>query len=290
MRRAVIAVLAILAILVTADPAPAGPIGYTIFYPNSSTPSLYTIDLGTGATSPVGPLGFRGFGLTASGGTLVGIGGSHPSVIGSGNYSLYTVNSSSGGSTLIGATGASGNFGGGLSNSPATGTTYLLSSDPAGVARLFTVSTATGAASLVGTDPNLNFANGLAINGSGAAFAVDTLIGAGNGEGQLFHVNLADGTLTALPNTLGIGAGENVGLAFGPGDNLYLLTGSGGIYTVDTTTGVANLVATAPTSAVGYYGLAFAAPVPEPAGLGFVGALSFALAYLVKRRKRPAAA
>jgi outer membrane protein assembly factor BamB len=169
--------------------------------------------------------------------------------------SLYTVDTTTGATSLIGSTGIVVN---GLEYH--NGTLYATERNDGG---LYTLDTSSGASSLVG---------GFGAHGSGTPvlLAIDS---SGNGytwvEGNddLATIDLTTGTVSILGDS-GISTYEH-GLAF-LGSTLYQHNGDGDVHTVDTTTGAATSVGNTGVSAhhgsvdptTGeYYGIEYSEPV-----------------------------
>lgn len=252
----------------------AAPIGYSVN--SNGTDRLYRIDLVTGVATDLGALTFGDAeGLEIVNGTIYGIGGT--------TNELWNLSVPPG--TLIGATGTRNGVDAGLGYNPATGTLYNLNGS-SGSTSLYTVNMGTGATTLVGSSQS--FGDNLAINASGAAYAVDGIF-----ADSLFSIDLSTGAAT-LVGGLGLG---NTNLLFGSDFDeagiLWALSSDGQIYQINTLTGAATFQAlvrldsiTGPTLS-GFEGLAIetgAAAIPEPATyLGMFGALT-ALALLRRRR------
>ncbi|MBA2564521.1 MAG: hypothetical protein H0V09_03755, partial [Gemmatimonadetes bacterium] len=126
-----------------------------------------------------------------------------------------------------------------------TGTVYDLQADdelPASTARsfLYKINPANGRATFVGFDSE--YADGLAIDNAGRAFATDFRISC-----SLFRVNLSDGRLSRI-GSLGLNQENCTGFDSGAGfhdssGTLYALREDGTIYTVNTSTGRATFKA-----------------------------------------------
>ncbi|MBE0660418.1 MAG: PEP-CTERM sorting domain-containing protein [Bryobacteraceae bacterium] len=252
----------------------AAPIGYSVN--SNDSDRLYRIDLTTGVATDLGALTFGDAeGLEIVNGTIYGIGGS--------TNEFWNLSTPPG--SLIGATGTRNGTDAGLGYSPATGTLYNLNGT-SGLTSLYTVNMATGATSLVGSSQA--FGDNLAINGSGAAYAIDGIF-----ADSLYSIDLSTGSAT-LVGSLGLG---NISVQFGSDFDeagiLWALSSNGEIYQVNTLTGAATFQALVRLDSItgatlsGFEGLAVdggAAAIPEPATyLGMFGALT-ALALLRRRR------
>lgn len=250
MRRIVLILLALLSTLITCSAVHAAVYGYSV--QSNGNDHLYRIDLTTGLADDLGAVGLSDAeGLAFVGSQLYSIGGTVPE--------LWNLTTPPG--VLVGATGARNGVDAGLSYDPSSGTLYNLNSS-GGNSNLYTINVATGAATLVGTSDE--FADSIAIDSSGQAYAVDAIF-----TDSLYSVNLATGDLS-LVGSLQLGnISAQSGSAFF-GDTLYALFSDGSIFTVDTITGQASLVA---QTLRGFEGLAIQSrPVPTPStGLVFIG-------------------
>ena len=208
----------------------ADTLGYSIA---SSTNDLYQIDLTNGMATDLGTINSDAIlgGVAASGSTLYAV-----STSDSGNYpsQLYNVTSAPG--SLIGNTGTRFGNTTGAAYSTQNGMIYSLGSSPSltmGVTQsaLYQINPATGQSMLLGTSNT--YANGLAFNSAGVAYATDF-----EQTGSLYTVTLNPFSLTLVGNFgLGIGGtGFESGAAFDPvTGSLYVLREDGAIFTVATT-------------------------------------------------------
>ena len=162
-----------------------------------------------------------------------------------GASSLYTVNTSTGLATLVGATGFNGVSA--LAFAPNGITLYgEANASPTSPRTLITINTSTGAGTAIGAAAiSSNFAD-IAFRSDGVLFGV-------NGNGNLYTINTSTGaaTLVGHPGTPFVGGG---GLAFNAGGILYLANTLGGVtnnrlFTVNTSTGAATQVGTFDMSA-----------------------------------------
>ncbi len=156
-----------------------------------------------------------------------------------GTSSLYTINPTTGATTLIGDTGFAIN---GLNYY--NGTLYAVQAGFGG--NLLTLNTTTGAGTVIGptgdaTGNGFDRAVLLAIDSSGNAF---TWYDPSNDD--LASVNLATGAATIVGES-GIGTAAH-GISF-LGSTLYLVNFDGSVYTVNTATGAATFVGNAGTTA-----------------------------------------
>ena len=179
---------------------------------------------------------------------------------------LYIVDTLTGNTTLVGATGAvSGEYLFGLTYDKSTNTLFA-GKITAGVYpiynfSLYTINQTTGAATLVAISPTTGIFEELACNSSGQLFTIEFSLDGSNGK--LYSLNKTTAALTL------IGTGFNAPLSsnydnidFAPNGSLYLTTkmyNAGemdGLYTLNTTTGTATLASSFPISTL-ITGLAF---------------------------------
>ena len=169
---------------------------------------------------------FAGALPSANAGVMYGVTGA-----GSSPSSLYTIDTTTGAATLVGATGMSHITG--LDFDPTSGILYgVVSAGFAGPSTLVTIDKATGAATLVGSLGVSGVGNipDISFNSSGALF------GWTEDSDDLISINKATGTALVVGDA-GIGTFQT-GLAFGTGDTLYVKPGTD-LYTVNPVTGIA---------------------------------------------------
>ena len=249
----------------------------TTTYVSGDNDNLYTIDPTTGATTLIGNMGVEMTDIALRNGTMFGT--SFPP---SGANSLYAINPTSGATTLIGSTGVFLNalqFGAdgtlyGAGGAPGCGP------PPASTAcdSLYTINTATGAATLVGTG---------AYNSSGDLGLVNSLYlssFANSLTDQLFTVDPTTGAGALVGN---IGFAQVFGLAFVPETGtLYGFNDVGNnVISINTSNGAGTFVANYSSDFEILGATTDAVPEPRAAGIVTVG-LSLLVGVLVRRKMR----
>ncbi len=257
--------------LIGVAPVLAGPTGYSVR--SNADQHLYSIDLATGVSTDLGLINFADAeGLAFVGNQLYAIGGTVDE--------FWNITTPPG--VLVGATGPRIGIDAGLDFDQTQGKMYNLNGDFTGSA-LYEINIANGVATLIGTDAI--YADGLAIDSNGIAFAADWA----NSE-ALYTVNLGSGGLT-LVGPLGVSSVVQSGLAFDAADVLYSLSSLGEIYTLNTSTGQATFQAQVTLSGIaieGFEGLAIQVPEPSALALAVVGMLGMT-AWRLRRRRGPLA-
>jgi outer membrane protein assembly factor BamB len=240
--------VAILLIL-SAAPVLAAPTGYSVR--SNVDDHLYAIDLATGVAVDLGLIDFDDAeGLAFAGTQLYAIGGTEGE--------FWNITTPPG--VLVGATGPRSGIDAGLDFDVTQNKMYNINTGGGETSTLYEINIANGAATFVGSDTV--FADGLAIDANGSAFAADFLF-----SDSLYSVNLTNGDLT-LVGLLGIDVSVQDGLAFDPAGILYALTSDGEIYTLNTGSGQATFLAQVTLGGDeigGFEGLAI--QVPEPSSL-----------------------
>ena len=140
---------------------------------------------------------------------------------------LFRIDNSTGAGTVIGPTNFNWNFRC-VTFNPATGTLYGSTDN-----NLYTMNTATGAATFVAqiSGPNLDQLTALAINSAGQAYGTDI------GDTDLFSINLETGQATWIASVGQSGNWFN-DLAFDSAGVLHGARFNGGVYKIDLTTAV----------------------------------------------------
>lgn len=262
----------IVALLCLPLAAGAAPILYSV--QSNGNDRLYRIDAATGVATDLGQLPFEDAeGLAFVGNALYAIGGTLEE--------FWTISTPPG--TMTGETGPRDGGDAGLDVDPVSGRLYNLNGSSAeGRSWLYTIDPATGAATLVGR--NDVYADGLAIDAGGRAYAIDAIR-----TGALYAIDLGTGA-ASLIGSLGLaGVTAQFGLTFAEGI-LYALGSSGGLYSVDPATGAATFVADTTCGGVpcfGWEGLAArtTVAVAEPGVLALLG-LGFGGIAAARRRGR----
>jgi hypothetical protein len=212
--------VAVTVLALGARPAGASVVGYAI---DGNT--LYSIDLTSGTYSSVG----SGLGVNADfEGLTFDDAGQLYAYADWPSTQLYTVNTVTGNAALVGELGKSW-VSGGLAFDHVSETLYLLTS-----VALATLDRTTGAATLVG-------ATGLS---AGEALAYDNgmLFASENGTESLYGIDPSTGDPTAtLIGPHGQDVGFHRGMSFDDDGILWLINDTGGIYTVDPSSGAATL-------------------------------------------------
>ena len=230
--------------------------------------------------------------------------------------SLFTIDPTTGVSTLVGATGFIGVNS--IDFNPLTGVLYGIANNGGGVAQLITINPATGAGNLIAAlSPNFQSPD-MSFNPSGTLYSwseaspdhlnrVNITTGATTDVGpsgigtlhtgldlnsvgaiyvksgnNVYTINPVTGAATFLITVTAAATFENV-LAFDPTDKLYTVdrrTGNSDLYTLNLTTGTSTLIGA--TGLPTLSALAFAPVVPEPATLSL---LSVAVLVLWRRAR-----
>ena len=247
--------------------------------------NLFDVDEATGAAANSRSTGISNIAGIAdsSSGTLFGL----STFASSPADSLFRINPTSGASALVGTTGLSEIFHGGLAFNPVTGVLYGIQNlSTTNTLQLFTLNTTTGAASIVGAINTVNETGNLAslaIDKAGNLYVLDT------NNSDLLLVNKANGAVLSSV-TLSRSLGFTAGMAFDPVTGvLYVadgnVNGTNDLYTLNPASGLLSLVGATGISD-GIAGLAFTptSATPEPAtwGLLFFGSMLFSTRLLVK--------
>jgi hypothetical protein len=203
--------------------APADTVLYSV--QSNGDDHLYTIHAGSGVATHLGLVDFGDAeGLAFDLEALFAIGGTVEE--------LWDITVPPG--ALVGNTGARDGVDAGMATDPVSGMTYNVNASGGG-SSLYSVNTSDGSTALVGTADT--FADGLAINCDGEAFASDAIFDDG-----LFTIDLTDGSTTFIG---GFGLGNisvQSGLAFDSEGTLWMILSNGEIYTVDPASGSASFM------------------------------------------------
>ncbi len=180
------------------------------------------------------------------------------------NYNLYSMDTLTGDTTLVGPTGGSGYFLG-LTYDRSTSTLYASGITTAApyVFSLYTINQTTGAATLVAASPTNGLFFEIACNAAGQMYVIETSTTAGV-NAKLYSVNKTTAALTLIGTDMGAPMSLSFqDIDFAPNGNLYFSATKGttvgaldGLYTLNTTTGVATLVGAFPVAATQVTGLA----------------------------------
>lgn len=232
----------------------------TLYGVSFNASQIYTIDVGTAATTLVGPTGLFDLAGIAfdSTGALYGI-----DIAGSGSTQLYVLDPIGGSSTLIGATGFPGGEGG-LVYDPTSNRFYSKANVGGGSGSggtnlaLIAISPGTGAGTLIG-NMGLNFEADV----SGLARLPDGTLIAYDGQSALVDRLLTIDELTGVATVVGPTADTTLtavgGLAVDPDTGKVYLTNGQNLFEVDPGTGAPTLIG--PLGDI-ISGLAFAPPSP----------------------------
>jgi len=171
-------------------------------------------------------------GLAAGANVFYGVAGQSPAL-----SSLYTIDSATGATTLVGSTGFTGV---GAIAVSAGGVLYGIAGNRSGTGvnhQLITINTSTGAGTLVGlTGVTGNFTD-IAFRSDGVLFAMTRPAGVAT----LYTINTSTGVATLINAGTSLTSGG--GLAFNPTDTLYLASGSN-LQTVNPSNGAQTNAAT----------------------------------------------
>jgi hypothetical protein len=198
-----------------------------------------------------------------------------------GTKSLYTVNLTTGATTLVGVHGVTDMFG--LAYDSANDTLYASSTAYSdGTTKLFKLNLATGAATLVGSTVLAGTSTYVGLGSLAYDSRRDMLVGIhdGNIYGELYQVDISTGALTLLATP---GGNNNSGMTYDPiNDRLLDADVSGYLYSYDIANGYART--TLLSGILAHDGLAFITVVPEPGVAALLG-LGLLLAGLMHLRR-----
>ena len=251
--------------------AGAAPTG--ILYGLDSSRTLFTIDIATGAKTPIGA-------VSAEAGTTGGLAYDPASntvyLTSTNNDALYTLNLSTGAATLVGSYGLDVVMHG-LEWDSSTGTLYGASSTPNSFYR---ISTTTGAASLVGAVGLSSF------NNLGYDSLRNVMYMTNSSTDALYTIDRASATVTLVGPLLGPTNPNALAFAAELNTMFMIDNNTDTLYTLNLGTGAATAVGF--TGAGNLLGLVYA-PVPEPAAV-LLWALGLGLLAAMGRRSRQHAA
>jgi hypothetical protein len=257
--------------LVCANQARADTL-YGVTGAGGSSSSLYTIDPKTGVATLVGAVGIslNGIAYDSHNGMLYGIAGSS-------SNNLVTINTTTGAATVVGSLGNS-IVAQALAYDSATNTLYAYSKMPASTMfpeGLYTLDTATGAATKVGAGSQLGFSssgNGLAVDSSGTIYLAPG--GASGGGSQpnahLYTISAMTGLASQGPAFSGapLANSQMKAMSFDSSGNMYGLDFVPGgsfitdLVSIDPSTGAITSIGSTKN---GLDGIAFVpSAVPEP--------------------------
>jgi hypothetical protein len=244
---------------------------------NSFDGVLYDVNVVTGAATNPRPVGTGAnslVGITfAPSGALYGL----TTFVGSPPNSLITIHPATGASSSIGFTTLAVSEGD-LAFDPTSGMLYGIDFAIGSERQLFTISVATGAATIVGTLGTLggNDFSSLTFAPDGTLYVLST--GDGASPSRLLTVNKATAATISSVN-LSLDLGFTAGMDFHPLTGaLYVADGGAGdgtdsLYTLNPATGALTLVG-ATGLADGLAGLAFVVPEPTSVGLALAGVIA----------------
>ncbi|MFM9959248.1 MAG: hypothetical protein ACKVZJ_14390 [Phycisphaerales bacterium] len=260
-----VAALALCAGSAVANPTPG------TMYAVDSNRSLYTIDFSTGAKTLIGTIGTNS---GTPGGLAYRPDNNTIYLTSTSTDSLYTLDVTTATSTLVGAYGGADVVMHGLEWDSSTGTMYGVSGggSPANF-NAYTISTANGAATLLGNTGLTSFTN------LGYNSLTNTMYATNSATDSFFTFNRATGG-TTLIGALGGPTNPN-GLAFNRDNGLMYMVDNNtdSLYTINMNTGAATLVGS--TGSGNLLGLVYV-PIPTP---GAASLLAIAGAATLRRRR-----
>jgi hypothetical protein len=279
----------LLAVLLITSPAlSAAEILFVATGSGGLSGTLYTVDPGTGASTPVGPIGYAVTGLAWDPGTST-LFGSTANNDATAPGSLITINTATGAGTVVGSyvlsseTMADLTFSGGV----LYGWAEPNSDD------LYTINTSTGAATVVGNSGLSTFGAGLGASPGGVLY----FTGNGN-EGELRTVDSTTSLTTIVAFLSGSSGNEGEAikaLAFNSAGTLYGVEGpSGGggsaarLITINTSNGAMTTVGALPTAtdALVFAGDEVSSGIPEPSTSLLLAPALLAIAALSRRLRQ----
>jgi len=234
-----------------------------------SNRNLYEIDMSTGAKTLIGV-------VSANAGTTAGLAYDRVNdivyVSSTGNDSLYTLNITTGAATLVGAYGDPGIVMHGI-DFGAGGVMYGASGGGTTTGNVYSISTATGLATLIGNNGLTSFTN-LGYNSD-----TGVMYGTNSGSDSFYSINTATGAATLI-GALGGPTNPN-GMAYNWDNGLMYMVDNNTdtLDTINMTTGVATTIGS--TGAGNLLGLVYLGAVPGPGSLALFG-----LAIIGRSRRR----
>jgi hypothetical protein len=290
--------LGIAVCLHSAVPLRADPIGYSLYQERGQT-QLYQINFGTGVATPVGPT----FGTFQTGSSPLSLTSTPSGLVALGQVGndtrLYTFPTLGGSPQLVGSLGIGRSDAAGLAFDRTTGQLFgLIPDNQTAEAGLYGINAGSGAATPIGSQAGNPYADGLAINGVGAAVGSDGDAAYGNGFGMLYDVDLVNGLLLngsqldIDPNGDGILGYSSLG--YDPDGNLWMLLDNGSFFAVlsgnvSSPSSITNLQGD-PITGGTWRGVAFLLAVPEPSTLVILGVMSAAGLIYQRRARRKSSA
>jgi hypothetical protein len=276
--RTLVLLVSFLGISITLWPTNAS-CGDVLAYIGEENGNFDLIDLNTGVSTVLGNAGQVYTGLAFGPGNVI-YGTVAPSL--ASNASLVTVNPSTGGDTLVGATGGTVSTFTNLADHTLYGVGYTNSN-------LYSFNPATGAATLIGATGLLSNSQGIgnSLASDGTHLFYTSYVSASDPTSILYELNLTTGAATEIGSTgvEGIIGSVFAGPTFQQGQ-LYGFLSNGDIDSINTTTGQATFVSNSGlTDISGGVGIVTSALVPEPASLTMaLVPVAAALLHCVRRR------
>jgi len=251
----------------------AGPLFGTAYQPPVGETTLYSIDPGTGAATPIGPVGFLRVGAIAFSPTGALFGVSRDAT--TGETILIAINTTTGAGTLVGPLGSTGLQAQFDISFRSDGTLFGVGFGST-VVDIVTINTSTGVATEVGGTGFAAPGNGLGFSIAGTLFHVDADPMPLGGDGTLYTIDQSTGAATPLaPLTFSgfplLDFPRINALTSSPDGALFASVNDGGGASGPNYLGILNpgtgVVTFVGESVVGLDGLAFQTVIPEPASV-----------------------